>query len=178
MTPVKSSGKAALLSGYTLGRNNLLQIGVPMDGPAHVLQVGALPELATEMLRERFVLNDVAEDGKSRGANLDQIRGIATTGKAEVGRALIASLPKLEIISCLGAGSEGIDTQAAAKHRVAIATTSIVLAGDVADVAMGLILNLARDFAGADRFVRSANGPPDVIGSEPVLRGRGWASSG
>ncbi len=55
----------------------------------------------------------------------------------------------------MGAGSDGIDEEAAAERNIAIATTSVVLAGDVADLAMGLIINLARDIVGADSFVRS-----------------------
>lgn len=128
-----------------------------MDHPVHVLQVGALPNQAMEMMRERFVLHQAIGGDGMPGANGNEIRGIATTGKTKVGRPLILGLPKLEIISCLGAGSEGIDGQAAVERNIAIATTSVVLASDVADVAMGLILDLARDIVGADRFVRSGD---------------------
>jgi lactate dehydrogenase-like 2-hydroxyacid dehydrogenase len=127
-----------------------------MDRRVHVLQVGALPDQATALIREHFVLHqDNGCDRLPEGVGGSEIRGIATTGKAIIGRELISRLPRLEIISCMGAGSDGIDEEVAAARDIAIATTSAVLAADVADLAMGLIINLARDIVGADSFVRS-----------------------
>jgi len=127
-----------------------------MRYPISILQVGALPDHAVALLRNRFVLLRAdAFDRQSKAIGAAAIRGIATTGKAAIGRTLLASLPQLEIISCLGAGSDGIDTEAVAERDIAIATTSAVLAADVADIAMGLIVAAARDLVGADRFVRS-----------------------
>lgn len=115
-----------------------------------VLQVGALPPDAATLLRSRFT---VCEEG--RHVEWDAVGGIATTGKVEIDRTLLERLPNLRIISCLGAGCEGVDAAASAQRGVEIATTSAVLAADVADIAMALILSMARDMTGADRFVRA-----------------------
>ncbi|HSI39032.1 MAG TPA: 2-hydroxyacid dehydrogenase [Xanthobacteraceae bacterium] len=112
-----------------------------------VLQVGPLPDAATTLLSRSFTLHH-AEHGAGT------VRGIATSGKASVSRELMDRLPELEIIACLGAGTDGIDGEAAAKRGIRVATTAHVLADDVADVAMGMIVSLSRDFRGAERFVR------------------------
>ncbi|HEV7247288.1 MAG TPA: 2-hydroxyacid dehydrogenase [Shinella sp.] len=123
-----------------------------MGGDFSVLQVGEFQDHVVEGLRKRFVLLEAP-----LAANLGAIRAIATTGKVEIGRQMISRLPRLEIISCLGAGCEGVDLEAAAERDIEVTTTSRVLAADVADIAMGLILTMARDLAGADRFVRAGH---------------------
>jgi lactate dehydrogenase-like 2-hydroxyacid dehydrogenase len=91
------------------------------------------------------------------------IRAIAASGESKVPAELIAKLPKLEIISVMGVGYDGVDV-AAAKARGAVVThTPNVLNDDVADLAIGLMLSAARQLPAADRHVRSgqwaASGP-------------------
>ncbi len=127
----------------------LFGAGVMIRSPAvnvpTVMQVGALPAAAEELLHRHFHL---ANDPSAT------VRGIATSGKATIGAALLDSLPALEIVSCLGAGTDGIAVDELARRGIRLETTSHVLADDVADVAMGLVIALARDFRGADRYVR------------------------
>jgi lactate dehydrogenase-like 2-hydroxyacid dehydrogenase len=87
-------------------------------------------------------------------ANAEAIGGIATNGKATIDAALLDRLPNLRIVSCLGAGTDGIDMDLLERRGIALATTSAVLAPDVADIAIGLVIALARDLRRADRFVR------------------------
>lgn len=110
-----------------------------------VLQVGPLPKGAVDLLRAHVNLVDRAAP---------DVRGIATSGKSPIDAALLDALPALRVVSCLGAGTDGIDGDELALRGIRLATTSHVLADDVADVAMGLVLTLARDFRGADRYVR------------------------
>lgn len=124
-----------------------------------VLQVGPLPDFAAVGLNDRFAVVECKDETEALmlSAKLREIRGIATTGKAAIGAKLLDALPALRIVSCLGAGTDGIDTDAADARGVLLATTSHVLAADVADVAIGLMIVLARDLLGADRFVRSGD---------------------
>lgn len=115
---------------------------------ARILRVGDLPPAALDTLAKNFRLEQAGN------ADLASIRGIATSGKARIDAALIARMPQLEIVACLGAGVEGVDVDIAAARGIEVATTAHVLADDVADVAMGLVVALARDFRRADRFVR------------------------
>lgn len=128
-----------------------------MQKKGRVLQLGALPDNAIAALRTRFDLVAFADEAAAMSAapELADVQGLATSGKATIGVLLLECLPALKVISCLGAGTEGIDTEAARERGVVVRTTSHVLAGDVADIAMGLIIATARDLLGADRFVRS-----------------------
>lgn len=128
-----------------------------MAGEFSVIQVGPLPPLAVAMLQQHFNVIQWNETDKSKVVQkaLGTVQGLATTGKAPVDRVLMDRFPHLRIIACLGAGADGIDAEWAARRGIAITTTSEVLAADVADVAMGLIITLARDFQGAGNFVQS-----------------------
>jgi hydroxypyruvate reductase len=110
-----------------------------------IMQVGPLPAAAVELLRTHvdLVMEPTAD-----------VRGIATNGKSIIDASLLDQLPALQVVSCLGAGTDGIDGGEIARRGIRLANTSHVLADDVADVAIGLVLALARDFRGADRFVR------------------------
>ncbi len=120
-----------------------------------VLQVGALPADAIARLAECFPVYMASEADHAIGdLDLETVGGIATNGKSTVGADLLNRLPGLRIISCLGAGTEGIDVAAVAARGVSIATTAAVLAGDVADVAIGLMIAAARDLVGAASHAR------------------------
>ena len=136
-----------------------------MTGKARVLQLGPLPEAAVVLLRERFAL--VTEAGAGIG-------GIATNGKQAIDGPLLDRLPDLAIVSCLGAGTDGIDMQELARRGIAVATTASVLAADVADIAIGLVIAPARDFRRADRFVREG-GMDKRAGTRSAIRSRGAA---
>lgn len=141
------------------------------------MQLGALPDYAIAALATRFDLVAFADEAAAISAapRLPEVQGLATSGKTTIGAALLECLPALKIISCLGAGTEGIDTDAARERGIAVRTTSHVLAGDVADIAMGLIIATARDLLGADRFVRTGGW---VDGKYPLGRSLGGARLG
>lgn len=125
--------------------------------PVHVLLAGKLMASAVDALAAEVQMldgRDPAERARLVAAHADTIRGIAANGHDGALRALIESLPKLEIIASFTAGVDGIDLDAAAEHGVVVTATSEVLADDVADVAIAHCLMLLRRFAHADRFVR------------------------
>ena len=133
-----------------------------------VLQVGPLPARAVELLRQSFhVLDDAGGDA--------DIRGVATSGKAAIGAELLDRLPRLSMISCLGAGTDGLDMAELARRGIRVETTSMVLAADVADVAIGLVIALARDFRRADKFVHEGRWP---TGKYPLGRALAGARLG
>lgn len=67
---------------------------------------------------------------------------------------LMARLPNLRIIAQFGAGYDNIDLRAAKERTIAVTNTPDVLTDDTADIAMLLLLNVARRGVAADRFVR------------------------
>ena len=91
----------------------------------------------------------------------NSVRAIATRGDLGAPREVINSLPKLEIISCFGVGVDAIDLVAARARKIKVTTTPNVLNEDVADLALALMLGIARQIPQADAFTRSgkwANG--------------------
>jgi hydroxypyruvate reductase len=91
-----------------------------------------------------------------------RIRAIAGSGESKVPRALIEQLPALEAIVVFGVGYDGVDVAAAAERGIAVTNTPDVLNDEVADLAMALVLAVARRIPEADRYVRDgawANGP-------------------
>lgn len=131
-----------------------------MNSPTEivVLQTTALPQAAEAALGRRFTLVPLPEDGAERQAVLAQYgekaRAIAGSGKGKVDTELLAALPRLEIISVTSAGLDAIDTEAVAARGIPIFNTSTVLADDVADLALWLVLGTTRNLNNADRFVR------------------------
>jgi lactate dehydrogenase-like 2-hydroxyacid dehydrogenase len=83
------------------------------------------------------------------------VRGIAGGGESKVPRSLMEQLPALEIVSIMGVGYDGVDVPAALQRRVPVTHTPGVLNDEVADLAIGLMLSVARRIPLADRYVRA-----------------------
>ncbi|MGH1455307.1 MAG: 2-hydroxyacid dehydrogenase [Alphaproteobacteria bacterium] len=79
---------------------------------------------------------------------------LSTYNSAGVSERLMRALPNLEIISQFGVGFDNIDVAAAKARGVVVTNTPDVLTDDTADVAMFLLLNIARRAVEADMFVR------------------------
>jgi phosphoglycerate dehydrogenase-like enzyme len=58
--------------------------------------------------------------------------------------------------SCYGVGTDAIDLGYAKAHGIKITNTPDVLTTDVADMALGLLLSVARKIPQADQFVRTS----------------------
>ena len=73
-----------------------------------------------------------------------RIRAIATEANRGADRALIAALPKLEVISLFGVGTDFVDLDAARERDIPVTNTPDILTAEVADLAIGLMLTSAR----------------------------------
>jgi len=82
-------------------------------------------------------------------------RAAATTGGRGMDAALMARLPKLEMIANFGVGTDAIDLAAARSRGIAVSNTPDVLTEDVADLAIALLLATVRRVAAGDRYVRA-----------------------
>ncbi len=83
-----------------------------------------------------------------------EIRAI-TTFLTPVSRQLIEALPNLEMIAIGAAGLDHIDMKAAKERGIVVTNTPDVLTDDTADVAMMLMLNLARRGVEGDAYIRA-----------------------
>lgn len=100
------------------------------------------------------------------------VRGIAAM--TAIDAAFIDALPKLEIIANFGVGYDAVDAKHAGKKGVMVTNTPDVLTEEVADTALGLLLNTVRELPRAENWLREGRWVRD--GAYPLtgttLRGR------
>jgi lactate dehydrogenase-like 2-hydroxyacid dehydrogenase len=123
-----------------------------------VLVVGRLPERTVERLSAAFAAHRATDDSaiqKVLVTSGDRVRAIATGFGVPIDRALLARLPKLEIVSSFGVGYDAIDAVAAAACGVVVTNTPDVLTEEVADTAIGLLIMAVRELPAAEQHLRS-----------------------
>lgn len=129
----------------------------PSEKPS-VLQVGRLPPWLEQRLNDEFAIT-LLDKQADRAAFLRddgaRFTGVVTSAFAGADAALIAALPSLQVISNFGVGVDRIDLAAAKARGIAVGHTPDVLNDCVADMAMGLVIDVARRSMEADRFVRA-----------------------
>lgn len=119
-----------------------------------VLQTSRLPPFLSAALEERYEVHPLEGlDDQVRS----RLRATVGGGESKIDSNLLATLPALELIAVCGVGYDGIDVEAARERGVAVTNTPGVLDDDVADLAMGLLLSVARRIPQADRFVRAGD---------------------
>ena len=126
-----------------------------------VLVVAKLWAPMMDALRGAFRVHDRIHetDPTAFAAVAPRIRAIAGSGESKVSRELIAQLPKLEVISVFGVGYDGVDVAAARERGISVTNTPDVLNDEVADLAIGLAIAVARRIPQADRYVREGKWP-------------------
>lgn len=135
-----------------------------------VLLLGRLRPAAIAVLEERFTLRQ-SEPGMKPvdtvAAFGDHFEAVACNG-ARVDGALLDRLPKLRIISSFGVGYDNVDAAEAGRRGVIVTNTPDVLTEEVADTAIGLLLNTVRELAAAERFLRAGKW---LEGPYPLTKG-------
>ncbi|HZB91097.1 MAG TPA: 2-hydroxyacid dehydrogenase, partial [Stellaceae bacterium] len=111
---------------------------------------------AVEQLDREYTMHRLWE-AKQRAQFLaeakDRVRAIVT-GPGRVDAELMDALPKTEIIATQSVGTDHIDLAAAKARNIPVTNTPDVLTDDVADLAMTLLLAVARRIVVGDRHVR------------------------
>lgn len=132
-----------------------------------ILMMGAYPAWDMAPLEAAYTVHKVwlAEDRDSFiDSHAANIRAIATRGELGASADLMRRLPKLELVSCYGVGTDAIDLAHARANNIRVTNTPDVLTGDVADIGIGLALALARQIPAADAYVRSGQWPKANMG--------------
>lgn len=142
---------------------------VTQAGKTTIFIAGRLHEHAVARIGQAFdVISAKRADATLlTPADLERIRGIATF--TPVDAAFIDALPNLEIIGNYGVGYDGIDAVHAGRKGVMVTNTPDVLTEEVADTAIGLLLNTLREFPKAESWLRE--GKWRSVGSYPFTRG-------
>lgn len=120
-----------------------------------LLKIARLPAMLDHALRVDYEVVECDEDGSGLGEVTADIRALVANGESTVTRQFMARLPALEIIVVFGVGYDGVDADAARERGIEVTHTPDVLTDDVADLAMALLLGIARNLRLADQFTRS-----------------------
>ncbi|TGS35985.1 2-hydroxyacid dehydrogenase, partial [Mesorhizobium sp. M1D.F.Ca.ET.184.01.1.1] len=83
------------------------------------------------------------------------VRGVASF--AGISAAMMDALPNLELIASFGVGYDSVDVGHAAAKNIMVTNTPDVLTEEVADTAIGLLINTVRDLPRAETWLRDGN---------------------
>ena len=125
-----------------------------------VLQYGRLMPSLEKQLDQTFAMHRLADEADPRAflaAHGPEFVGLATGGFADA--ALIEALPSLRVISSFGVGVDRIDLVAAGRRGILVGNTPDVLNDCVADLAIGLMIDVARAMSASDRYLRRGDWP-------------------
>ena len=101
-------------------------------------------------------LADANDRDKFLGEVGPRVRGMAVAATSlPVDGPLMSRFPKLEIVSSFGVGYDHVDAKWAGQHGITVTNTPEVLNEEVADTAIGLLLNTVREFPQAERYLRA-----------------------
>lgn len=139
-----------------------------------VLVPGRLHDHAATRVGETFRMLRIerADPALLTAGMADEIRGVAAM--ATIDPAFIDALPKLEIIASFGVGYDHVDAKYAARKGVMVTNTPDVLTEEVADTAVGLLINAVRELPRAENWLREGRWVRDGAYplSKSTLRGR------
>jgi lactate dehydrogenase-like 2-hydroxyacid dehydrogenase len=129
-----------------------------------LLAVGTPMALVEKGLTEHFDVCRVADP---------TVRGIAVSGgHARIDDAFVERYPDLEIVSSFGVGYDHIDADALARRGIVVTHTPDVLTGEVADLALGLLIATVRQLPQVDRYLRAGKWLERAYPLTATLRGR------
>jgi lactate dehydrogenase-like 2-hydroxyacid dehydrogenase len=131
---------------------------------AKVLAVGAPVERVQSLLGAHFeVVGQPSAD----------VLGVAVYGgHARIDGDFVAPMPRLELVSSFGVGYDHIDATALAQRGVVVTHTPDVLTGEVADLALGLLIATVRQLPQVDRYLREGKWLNAAYPLSATLRGR------
>jgi lactate dehydrogenase-like 2-hydroxyacid dehydrogenase len=133
-----------------------------------VLVPGRLHGHAVERIGDAFRLVSIerADAGLIDAELAASVRGVAT-GTA-IDAAFIDALPNLEIIANFGVGYDAVDARHAGTRGVMVTNTPDVLSEEVADTAVGLLINTLRELPKAEAYLRAGRWVAE--GAYPLTR--------
>ncbi len=124
-------------------------------GPRHAYLDQALAAAAVDGAFTVIRLADQPHADAFLAADGATFEVAVTTAAVGLTADTIARLPKLRAVASFGVGYDTIDLAAASAAGVVVSNTPGVLDDCVADTAIGLMIDVARRFSAADRYVRS-----------------------
>lgn len=130
-----------------------------MSNEIHVLSMGQMMPDVDAALAQSFVVHRTVDRpiDEILAEHGPRIRAIATRGREKTDAAMMARLPKLEIVANFGVGYDSIDVPATVARDIIVTNTPDVLNDEVADFTVGLLLSTIRELPQADAHLRAGN---------------------
>lgn len=122
-----------------------------------VLQVGRFPARFNERLQRDYQLIRLWEQKDFIAEHGAEVDIVVTSARYGCSAEQLAQMPNLKAICSFGVGHDSIAVEQARARGISISTTPEVLNECVADTAIGLIIDTARQFAASDQHVRQGN---------------------
>lgn len=125
-----------------------------------ILQIGRLLPWLEQALADEFSVHRLVDEADPEGFLREHgasFTGLVTPSWFGASAQLQSSLPSLRVISNFGVGLDKLDLVSAAAKGIAVGYTPDVLNDCVADLAVGLMLDVARRSVASDRFVRAGH---------------------
>ena len=122
-----------------------------------VLQKGRLLPAMEKVLKEEFGAHMLAIEPDADGFLKEhggEFSALVTSARFGADDTLMAAMPSLKVICSFGVGYDTIDIEAANRRGIVVSNTPDVLNDCVADIAFGLLIDVARGLSASDRFVR------------------------
>ncbi len=141
------------------------KITILIPGTLHERSVGRIAE------KFRLVTLERCDTALITDALKQAVRGVAVSpslGGGLVKPPFLDALPNLEIVANFGVGYDGVDAVHAGKIGVMVTNTPDVLTDEVADTALGLLLNTLREFSRAEAYLRAGRWARE--GAYPLTR--------
>ena len=138
-----------------------------------VLQTGRLlPALEARLAaaHDTVLLADQGDAASFLAAQGASFEALVTSAGVGFSAATLDALPNLHVVSSFGVGLDKLDLAAAAARGIPVGYTPDVLNDCVADLAIALMLDIARRTPEADRFVRRGAWTTPGAGSFPLGR--------
>lgn len=138
-----------------------------------ILQAGRLlPSLEARLAAEfdTHLLASEADPQTYLAAHGGEFEGFVTSAGVGFTAATLERMPKLRVVSSFGVGLDKLDLAAARARGIAVGYTPDVLNDCVADLAMVLMLDVARRVSEADRYVRRGGWTTPGVASFPLAR--------
>ena len=159
-TQMANSSLSVIMVGARLNVINGLPLPCPRVGrPFRVLVTGRMHAFAVDDLKRRYDV--VAYDGIPPMPRADLLREAAAADAIvcfpydRIDAEVIGAAPRLRAIATFSVGYEHVDVGAAARRGIAVGYTPDVLTHATADLAVALMLNLARRVSEGDRDIRA-----------------------
>lgn len=132
-----------------------------------VIQIGSMTDRYNDRMVATWKAHQLWKEADKDGFLADhgaEFEVVATSARYGLTDAQMEKMPNLKAICSFGVGYDAIDVAAAKRRSIQVSNTPHVLNDCVADLAMGLILDVARRMSEMDRFTRAggwlAGAPP------------------